>query len=692
MPNKMDDLELINNVDIMSKDGVADNAEFMGENEYLLDRYLGNPYGDEEPDRSKITSNDVEDTVNNYMVSAARVFLGSNEIIEFQARNPNDDNDVKEAEQKTKYADWLIRGQKDSYSTQYSALFEILLMKFGAVKYFVDAKQEVVTETYTALTPEEAALYEQSLEGENIKSVELIEKSQDFNGVDSVDLKFTVTKKASNKIKIIPVPTECLIISKNARSKDEAPVVGDDTPITRGELVEMGYKKEEVAKIPRYSNTKNNSTRLEEIRDDEQGGDEPWFSPSWATEEVILKTRYALIDYDGDGIAERRYIMYGGKVLLENEPFDHVPYAIGSSLLMPHRVIGRSVGEQAAPFALQNTSLLRGMADNIYAVMAPRIAHNESVNQDDLYDQEHGSTIRVAGNNSIPANSMQAIEIPFIGDKVLMQLQLQFQRRADTTGAMITSQGLQADDFNEETATRFNGVQDQGKGKAELVFRNIAETFYRDLYDGVIWMASHYQNEEQEIMILGEQLTVNPSDWKHDHSADVKVGLGSGDEDHVVETMSAILNLTMQLEATGSPLVDQEKKYNTIKSMMKGLGISDISKHFNDPAKPEQLVLAQNEILTRNNAQLQEMVQALQGQEQLADAERVKQQTDIAKAKSDAQLEVAKMAEGQRQFNAELLLKQEKMNNDLQKQNQELATQLTELELKYNTNVPGSAV
>jgi len=684
---QMDDLTLISDVETMSKDGVTFNTEFMKENETFMDRYLGNLYGDEEVDRSKILSNDVEDSVNSYLVSLARVFLGSGEIIDFEPLNPDNEEDVEEADQKSKYADWLVRGQSDSYPTQYGALFDILLMKFGVVKYFIEETKGIKEESYTAITPEELVLFEESLEGEDVISTEIVERSGDFNGVDPIDFKFKVIRK-EKKIKVMSIPPECFIISKDARSKSEAPVVGDDTPITRGELVEMGYSKEKIAQIPRFSGQKDDegNSRLDTIRDREQGSSsKPWYAPTWASEEVMLRTRYALIDYDGDGIAERRYVLYSGQVLLENEVFDHVPYAIGSSLLMPHRAIGRSIGEQASPFARQNTTLLRGIADNIYAVQAPRIAHNELVNQDDLLDQEHGATIRVSGNDTIPANAMQAIEIPYIGDKVMQVLQMQMQRRADTIGTMITSQGLEADDFNKETATRFEGVQDQGKGKVELVARNIAETYYRDLYDGVIWMATHYQNTEQEIRVLGKPLKINPGDWKFDHAADVRVGLGSGDEDHVVETMSGILNLTMQLEAAGSPLVDQEKKYNTITSMMKGLGISNVGKHFNDPSQPDELVLAQNEILTRNNAQLQQMVEQLSNQNPLAEAEKVKQQTDLAKAQSSAQLDAAKLAEEKRQFNISTTQKQNQ--ND-----QKVAVELTKLELDSGKDVEGSIV
>jgi hypothetical protein len=411
----------------------------------------------------------------------------------------------------------------------------------------------------------------------------------------------------------------------------------------------------------------------------------------------LLKTRYARIDFDQDGIAERRYILYAGQVVLENEPFDHVPYAIGSSMIMPHRAVGRSVGEQAAPFNLQNTAVLRGMADNIYSVIQPRIAYNEEANEDDIYDQEHGGGIRIKGTAS-PSSSIFPIEIPYIGDKALQFLQFQFQRRADTTGTLLTSQGLQSDEFAQETATRFKGVESQGKGKVEMITRTIAETFFRQLYDGVIWMATHFQDTEQEIQVLGEPLIIDPSAWKFDHVTDVKVGLGSGDEEQESSSVSAILNLVLQLKQSGSQLVDDQKIYNTIQDLLKSLGKSDTERHFNNPEKPEGLLMAQNESMKAMIEDLTVQLESLQNP--LAEAEEVKaeatlikaqgqNEVDLIKAQSDRELNMANLLNDSQQFQDKMLLEMEKLTAKIDKEDQDRALEITKLELEHGTDIEG---
>jgi hypothetical protein len=56
-----DDLLTILNTGV--QDTTAFDSVFMAENENLLERYLGRPYGNELPNRSSVISNDVMDVV-----------------------------------------------------------------------------------------------------------------------------------------------------------------------------------------------------------------------------------------------------------------------------------------------------------------------------------------------------------------------------------------------------------------------------------------------------------------------------------------------------------------------------------------------------------------------------------------------------------------------------------------------------
>ena len=95
---------------------------------------------------------------------------------------------------------------------------------------------------------------------------------------------------------------------------------------------------------------------------------------------------------------------------------------------------------------------------------------------------------------------------------------------------------------------------------------------------------------------------------------------------------------------------------------------------------PEQTLMAQ---LQQAMAMIQQLQQA--AGDPYMKAEEMKAKAKLIEAQSKQDIEAARIAQNQQQFD-------EKLRFDIQKQIQDMAKQLTELELKYNTNVPGSAV
>ncbi len=671
----MNDEDLVIELNKMSMDATGNNATFMALNAELLDRYEGNPYGDEVPERSKVVSNDVMDLVEADMTSLARVFLGPNDIIKFKPNRSSNDEDKKEADQKTKYVDWQIRSQPWSFPVLQGFIKNALLQKLSIVKYFYEETTDVQEHRKKGLSNQELASYKESLNGEDVESVEIVREEE---GDEENTIVFRV-KRTTKSVKLYNVPLENFRMSKNATSKEDAELIGDVDLLTRGELLSRGYPKAIISQLP-LAEDLGDSSRTDDIRQQDQGGDEAQSLASWASERVMVESLYPKIDYDGDGIAERRYILKSGDYILENMVFNHEPYAITSAIGMPHTAIGKSRAELAAPTAFAKTYLLRGVQDNIYAVNQPRMAYNDEVEEDDLLILRHGGGIRTNGDTP-PGNHLMPVQIPYIGDKAMQVIQYWDQARAQTTGSLLASQGLDADRLSKETATRFEGIKDISQSKVELVARNLAETGFRQLYEGVAWLNANYQDTETEIEVMGEELTIDPREWKFKHQTKIRVGLGAGDDRSLVETMTGLWTIHAQLREMQSPMTDEVKRFNILKALTKATGIADESEYFNDPEKPEELTLAENEILTGIVQQLQGQVQSLQNP--LAEAETIKQRANLMKAQSDAQLSVAKMQEDQRQFNVETAQKQDQFMK-------ELAAKLTELEAKYNVDASQS--
>ena len=664
---KMTEHELLSIVGTAEQGAVIFNGEFSKDNTRLLEDYLQRPYGDEVKDQSQVISPDVQDLVESDMPSLARVFLGNRQPVQFEANTMNEAEQT-EVEEKNKYVNHLIMNQPWSYQVLFNWMKDATIQKNGVVKYFIEDERKTEEVKYENVDENELS----EIYGSFDSKPDVVGHSQNEDGTFNIQFKIT---KGKQELKIINVPTEQFLISKNAIDVHSAELVGDRVSKTRGQLLAEGFKRDLIDSLPSMSNDTGISSEQSYVRNRDKGGSDDLESiNNWASQKVELRDLYILIDYDGDGIAERRHILKSGNHILINEAYDHVPYASLSCLLMPHQAIGRSRAELAQQSQRIKSVVLRQTLDNMYMVNHPRNVIHPDINIDDMLNVRPNGLIRMKANSVIPPQgAIMPLVTPYVGDKSLQMMQYLDHIRAQSTGTLMASQGLDADAISKETATRFNGIQEQGDEKIELVARTFSETGWRKLYEGVAWMVSQYQDSEAEIVVLGKQLTVNPANWKHKHHVVSKVGVGAADNDKLVGNMQGLLAIQNQLQMTGSPMIDQVKLFNTLTEITKALGFKQTDQFFNDPEQPQEMLQAENEILKRK---LQEAQQILEGQANpLAEAEKVRADAALIEAQGKAGIEAAKITENVRQFD-------EKMAADERKHDKDLSLKLTELETK----------
>ncbi len=615
--------ELITHLKSLEKDCLSES--FLRDNAELMDVYNREPYGDEEAGKSKYVSGDVADVVEADMPSLVRVFLGSNEIMKFEPLSEDEEAET-EAHEKTQYINYLIRNQSTSYKTIFDWLKGAEIYRFSTVKAYQKVEKYIDVKAYSGLDEDELTKIKTDLEDEkNVLEVDVMESSEE-EGAYSVKFKIVRERKTYVVECVLP---ENFLISKHAKSLEDAELIGDICLKKRGDLIREGFDKELVNDLPMVKETASASMlRAARWRD---SGDDFVKSTKWATEEVEVRNLYPLVDDDGDGIAERRHIMRCGDKVLLNEWAGKIPYAVLSSMLMPNRLIGKSRAEIVAPTQYLQTHLQRQVNDNLYQVNRPRTAVNGNVNVDDLMVHRTAGVVRASGSNPISQDIMPLVT-PYIGDSALQIIQHIDARRAQTTGSLMASQGLNGDEIGKETATRFRGVEDASKAKVELVARGFAETGFRQLYELMAWLVSHHQDSATEIRLLGKTLSVDPTAWKYEHICTSLVGLGAGDDEVVTENMGALLNIHHLLRQNGSQITDDKKVYNTVSRLLKAMGEGRVSDYINDPEKPDELLLAQNQ-------QLMAMVKQMGQANPLAEAEQVKAQAakEMAMLKAEEQ-------------------------------------------------------
>lgn len=664
---RMTEGELCTVADYMVKNSITESGSFNGDNEKYLKYYKAEKFGNEIDGRSKVVSTDTRDMVESDMPSLARVFLGAGDPVEFKPVSKKKEA-LQEARDKQLVVSHIIRTIRNSFRTQHDWLKASEIQNISALEYGVEEIKKPKYKTYSDISEQELAVIISDIENDpDVEKVDIIEQDSEDNGnlLSLVKIRIVVTK---NEYFMRCVPVEDMIISKNAQNKEDSQIIGKRFTKTRGDLLAEGFDKKLISTLASTNSDDNGRDSMKAVRYSDQGGED--FSDGsygqWASQEVEGIDVYALIDFDGDGIAERRHIVKCGNVVLENEPFDHVPYAIFSSMLMPNNLIGIARAELTEQYQKINSALWRQTLDNMYASNQPRWAYNDNVDIDSLLDHQFGGAVYVEGQ---PAASLQVMETPYTGDKSLQVISFMEGKKQSSTGAPIANQGLEADQLHKETATRFKGMDDANKSKLELVARVVAEVGYKDLWEGLAWFASQYQDKELEVMVLGREMTVDPMSWKYDHYVCAKVGTGSGDSERQIQNLSALYSMQTQLQQMQSPMVDNTKLFNTLSEMTTALGKDSVSEFFNNPEEPDQIVEAERDALRTMVGQMQEQMQ-----NPLAEAEQVKGQFQL------------QMKQMEQKYNAQLdtMKMEQKYKEDIDNALQTRDKQLRELQYKYD--------
>lgn len=642
---QMDEKQLVDMID----SAVSESVEYMNpiyeKAQQADDYYTCAARGDEEPGYSTYTSSQVADLIDSDMPTLARVFLGAGQAVEFMPQNPNDEKDAKEAQQKTIYTDGLIKSVPNYYRIMHSALMGAVLHPISVVRYGFQEKKVVRIKEHDRVTIEELTAlddrYRRAYDKVEFLEYEKEEEGEYSDGVRYC-VKFKLTKEEESQPYMRRLPIADFIMSFDATSKADARLIGERVLTRRGDLLAAGHSREQLDLISTASRSagSNDGTIFTGVNAGISS-----VRTEWASELVEGFDGFIRCDYDGDGIIETRHVIKYGEVVLENEEVEDDPrcinFAMGSASLVPDNIVGISRAERVVLYQDAMTTISRAMLDNTAQITRGRMLVNTSTDMGlNFHDVTgDGSIIRA---NPMTGMSLGEAALPLmiqpVSQEALTVIQYLDSQRAQSTGGLMANQGLKEDSLHKETATRFKGVDDSAQAKMELVLRTLAETLIRELYEGFCYYSQKYRMPEREVQILGEGMKISPASWGLDHSCQVTVGTGYGNNEKTIESMGSLLNVSATLQGTG--ISDGKKLYNLVAKLARASGIYNVSDYFNDPERPAQMLQAENEALKQQLTQLQQQVQAIDPMLQL---EQIRGQAKVESARLAAQVDMLKL-------------------------------------------------
>jgi hypothetical protein len=597
--------------------------------------------------RSQVVMSEVRDTVECTVPSLMRIFLSTENIVEFIPENAED---VDEQVQKTAYVNYIFMRENNGWLLLHDFCKDALVAKTGCFKSWWQDEKEITEHEYAGLTPDEYQMLLSNPENEPIE-----EPEQDpFDGTLSCRIRRTTNK---GKICIETVPPEEFVVDREAKSAEDAHIIGQRTERTIGELVQMGFDYDTVASLATDSTSETEMAQEREKRTQYTRDEHELSEVQVQMRTVEVWDINVRIDKDGDGLTEWRHVICAGrsaavKILLD-EPIDPcgIMYTPASPVMIPHTVIGRSQADLL--FDLQDivTHTVRQMLDNLTNVNNPRKEVVESqTNLVDLLDDRFRGIVRVRAPGMI-----RDLETPYIADKAMPVLDYFEHKQEMRTGISKASQGLDADALQSSTEMGVRKILGAAQQKTEMIAATLAHVGLVPLFQRIARLAAQYQDKQKIIRLTGKFVPMDPQSWNTNMDMTVNVGLGNGSSD---EKLMALVNIaTKQQEilkdlGPKNPIVKPEQYAYTLRKIVELSGFKDTSRYVNTDEEVASAIKAM-EAASKNQppdpeamkaqAEIQRKQQESQLQAQIAQA-KTQQSIQLAemKAQNDQQIAEAK--------------------------------------------------
>lgn len=586
----MDEVELKSVLSSEIRDAIGYHSEdsIVAERTENLSFYHGDKFGNEKDGRSQVVLRDVADTIEAALPSLIKIFASGDNLGEFQPEGPEDE---EYAEQATDYCSYIFYRDNPGFEILYTWFKDALLSKNAVVKVWWDERKRTRTRTFTDLDDE---AYTALVVDDDIEVLEHTEESEEVvvetaegpyvQAITSHDVKIKKTE-TEGRVAIEPLPPEEFLISRRAKSIEDAPFVGHRMRKTKSDLIAMGYDAEVVEALPADDELYGNE-EVEERFDDEDVGRQ---SVNKMLREVTVVEGYIRVDMDGDGIAELRKIVVAGvnaDHILENEEVDDNPFESLCPIPLPHKFFGTCPADLVKDIQLIRSTLVRQMLDNLYLTNYPQreVVKNqlEQGAMDALLNVKPGAPVPVKG-----ANAIRDMAIPFTAGQSFPMLEFFDQVKKERTG-VEQQMGLDPEVLQNQSATAASLANAARGERLELIARVFAETGVRGLMRKILRLVVANQDKERVIRLRNEWVPMDPTDWNADMDVRINVGLGYGNDAQKMAFLGQVLSMQKDSMAAGLPMVSMDELHNTAEEIVKVAGLGSVDRYFKNPQALQQ--------------------------------------------------------------------------------------------------------
>ncbi len=667
-----------------------------------LDYYFGRLPGiskrtAKDKNASRYVSMDVMDGVEATVSEIMPAFTTS----EIGIYEPSGQDDEEQAETETALVNYLFFEQYDGYSLIQELLKDTLLHRNCTAKAYWDERAVVEYETFDnvpalalqqLLQPnkenQQVEVVHQEVDGAQQAQPQSQEEEMMIHGgmiEPAIEETFNIKIKRTTivgKPVIEAIAPEEVIVSGDHTSPylHDARFVAHEKIETVSSMIEQGFDPKIVRELPEYN---SNIESLSRSRESEEFD---YSSSHESTKLIRVFECYILIDFDGDGIAERRKVVIGdGNTLLSNDEWDNVALIGGVATLVPHKYKGVSLFDRLKEIQDTKTPLIRSMVDGTQLATQTRIGVvTGEVNLDDLLTSRTGGVVRMEN-----ANSVIPFPNPEIPQSSYQLLGLMDSQRKERGGSAVGT-ASQAMAISGDTAHGIERVMSSMELGNAVIARSIGETVIRGIFIELHNILRTNYKGELNAKIGGQWVKSVPSEWQTRANVSIQIGSSHAERNRQANVMREVVTYQEKLAATGSVMFDEGKTFKAIGQIMKLSGIKSPELYFIDPNSDEGKQKSQQKSQQSQQAQQEQKElqdKMAQAQSDIANAEMMKGQAALDSQYAKVKIEGMKQELDRMKALVDAANKADEMQFNYDKLASDESIKLTEMELAANKDL-----
>lgn len=510
--------------------------------------------------RSSVVDKTLADGINDMLPGLLRVFTAGKNIAEYNAARGGDANLLKLV---TRFVnDVVFRKDNRGEIILYQWAFDALVQKVGILKATWLEKYDNKDQTLEGMDENQLAL---TLIQSQLAGLEVAAHTPRPDGLHDLTLRRKVNV---SHVAIYNVPPDEFIISRDARSLEDATLVAHRSFKLVGDLLKEGYPQDLIDTLEDWKNVPTTGTAPLN-RANNTNATQRNIVADPALRQVAIYDGIVRCDYEGDGVRDYFFVAGAARskvTVLKCVPYDNqIVFADFCPNPVPHTFWGRCPADDLAGLQKENTVIKRGMYDNLYLAITPQreVVQDWIIKPDQLMNMAPGAPVLVKQPGAI-----REIAIPFVADKVLTVMQDNRAAAERRIGSMA-GMGLDPDVLTNQSATSAQLAYDKSTGRTELIARIWADGGMRKLFRGILNILRTYQDFERIVRIDGQEVPIDPRAWAGLEDVDVNIntGLGTGNRSRDFAILGQVI--AAMKESIGSVGPNQAINFNTLNTTFK---------------------------------------------------------------------------------------------------------------------------